>query len=407
MKRLNYARLALMRGVSLQEGQILVISAPLWTADFAHLLMEEAFRLGARDVVIRYDDPEAERIRLLYAKVEALCDVPRWMSESQTHYADKNAVYLRLSSAKPGMMDGVDAAKLGMRQRALNAPLQAFNLKRMANDVAWSVVCVPNPEWAQQVYPGKEKEEALAALWEDMYSCCYVTQESAVDGWDAHVAQMQHMVKKLNDLRPVSLHLQNGLGTDLHLSMCEEGVFAGGICHCPEPDGICFAPNIPTEEILTTPHRLSANGTVVNTLPLVYNGSLIDRFRLTFRDGEVVDCVCEEGEELLRSILNTDEGSRRLGEVALVPYDSPIRQTGVLFYNTLFDENASCHLALGAGYVDVLHGKDRSEKALIAQGLNTSMLHVDFMFGSSDMRCTVQTADGRTVDVFRDGVFVL
>ena len=170
---------------------------------------------------------------------------------------------------------------------------------------------------------------------------------------------------------------------------------------------MCFAPNIPTEEILTTPHRLSAEGVVVNTLPLVYNGSLIDRFRLTFRNGEVTDWSCEVGAELLRGILEMDEGSRRLGEVALVPYDSPIRRTGVLFYNTLFDENASCHLALGAGYVDVLHGKDRSEAALIAQGLNTSMLHVDFMFGSSDMRCTVETAAGEHVDVFRDGVFVL
>ena len=407
MKKLNYARLALMRGVNLQKGQILVISAPLWTADFAHLLMEEAFALGARDVVIRYDDPQAERIRLLHAPEEALCDVPRWMSESQTCYADKGAAYLRISSAKPGMMDGVDAARLGMRQRALNAPLRAFNLRRMANEVAWSVICVPNAEWAQQVYPDRGAQAALDALWEDMYSCCYVTGESPVAGWDAHVEDMQRMVKRLNGLRPVALHLKNGLGTDLHLRMCEEGVFAGGICHCPEPDGVCFAPNIPTEEILTTPHRLSAEGVVVNTLPLVYNGSLIDDFRLTFRGGEVTDWSCGVGAELLRGILETDEGSRRLGEVALVPYDSPIRRTGVLFYNTLFDENASCHLALGAGYVDVLHGKDRSEAALIAQGLNTSMLHVDFMFGSSDMRCTVETAAGEQVDVFRDGVFVL
>ena len=302
MKKLNYARLALMRGVNLQKGQILVISAPLWTADFAHLLMEEAFALGARDVVIRYDDPQAERIRLLHAPEEALCDVPRWMSESQTCYADKGAAYLRISSAKPGMMDGVDAARLGMRQRALNAPLRAFNLRRMANEVAWSVICVPNAEWAQQVYPGKDAQAALDALWEDMYSCCYVTQESPVAGWDAHVEDMQRMVKRLNGLRPVALHLKNGLGTDLHLRMCEEGVFAGGICHCPEPDGVCFAPNIPTEEILTTPHRLSAEGVVVNTLPLVYNGSLIDRFRLTFRNGEVTDWSCEVGAELLREI---------------------------------------------------------------------------------------------------------
>lgn len=407
MNRVNYARLALLRGVNLQKGQILVVSAPLWTADFAHLLMEEAFRLGAKDVIIRYDDPQSERLRLLYADEETLVDVPRWMSECQTCYADRGAAFLRISSAKPGMMDGVDAARLGMRQRALNAPLRAFNLRRMANDLAWSVICVPNPEWAKQVYPLKSEQEAMDALWEDMYSCCYVTEESATAGWDAHVEQMQRTVQTLNALQPVAIHLQNGLGTDLHLRMCEEGVFAGGICHCPEPDGVVFAPNIPTEEILTTPHRFSANGVVYNTLPLVYNGSIVDRFRLEFRDGVVVNWDCEVGAEILRSILETDEGSRRLGEVALVPYDSPIRRTGVLFYNTLFDENASCHLALGAGYVDVLHGADRSEEALVAQGLNTSLIHVDFMFGSSDMHCEIETKTGERVDVFRDGVFVI
>lgn len=407
MNRVNYAKLALMRGVNLQKGQILVISAPLWTSDFAHLLMEEAFKLGAKDVVIRYDDPQSERLRLMYADDDTLQDVPRWMSECQTCYADRGAAFLRLSSAKPGMMDGVDAARLGMRQRALNAPLRAFNLRRMSNDLAWSVVCVPNPEWAKQVYPNKSEREAMDTLWENMYSCCYVTDDSATAGWDAHIEEMQRTVKKLNAMQPVAIHLQNGLGTDLHLRMCEEGVFAGGICHCPEPDGVLFAPNIPTEEILTTPHRFSANGVVYNTLPLVYNGSIVDRFHLEFKDGVVVDWACEVGGEILRSILDTDEGSHRLGEVALVPYDSPIRKTGVLFYNTLFDENASCHLALGAGYVDVLHGADRSEEALVAQGLNTSLLHVDFMFGSSDMHCEIQKKSGEWVDVFRDGVFVI
>lgn len=403
----NYALLALERGVNIQKGQTLVITAPLWAADFAHLLMEEAYKLGAKEVIIHYDDPEADRLRLKYADEETLCDVPRWMSECQTVYADRGAAFLRVSSAKPGMMDGVDAKKMSLRQRALNAPLMDMKMKRMANDLSWTVVCVPNEKWAKQVYPEFDEKDAVDALWQAILDCCYVTDESGTAGWDAHIDDMQHTVAKLNSLKPRKIHLKNGIGTELHLEMCEEGVFAGGICHCPEPDGVRFAPNIPTEEILTTPHRFSANGTVVNTLPLVYNGSIVDKFRLTFKDGVVVDWSCEVGADILEGILSTDEGSRRLGEVALVPYDSPIRKTGVLFYNTLFDENASCHLALGAGYVDVLHGADRSTEALVRQGLNVSLVHVDFMFGSADMHCWIETEGGETVDVFRDGVFVI
>lgn len=403
----NYALLALMRGVNVQKGQTLVISAPLWTADFAHMLMEEAYKLGAKDVIIHYDDPEADRLRLQYADEETLADVPRWMSECQTVYADRGAAFLRVSSSKPGMMDGVDAKKMSLRQRALNAPLMDMKMKKLANDLSWTVVCVPNEKWAKQVYPQLGEKEAVDTLWQAILDCCYVTDESGTDGWDAHIDDMQRTVKKLNAMKPRKIHLKNGIGTDLHLELCEEGVFAGGICHCPEPDGVLFAPNIPTEEILTTPHRFSANGTVVNTLPLVHNGSIVDNFRLTFKDGVVTDWSCETGAEILEGILDTDEGSRRLGEVALVPYDSPIRKTGVLFYNTLFDENASCHLALGAGYVDVLHGADRSTEALVRQGLNVSLVHVDFMFGSADMHCTIETESGETVDVFRDGVFVI
>lgn len=403
----NYAELVLKRGVNIQPGQVLVIDSPMWAADFDHLLMEEAFKLGAKDTIIHYADAEAERLRVKYMSDEALCDIPRWMSEKSTFYADEGAAFLRVISPKPGAAEDEDPARAAKRRKALSAPLAAMQMKRMANDLSWSAVCIPNPEWACQVYPDKAPEEAVAALWEAIYRCCYVTQESGTAGWDRHIEKMLDNVRKLNALDIRTLHLKNAKGTDITLDLCEEGVFAGGICHCPEPDGILFAPNIPTEEILTTPHRFSANGTVYNTLPLVYNDTIIDDFHLTFKDGVVVDWACGKNAEVLAGILNTDEGSRRLGEIALVPYDSPIRRSGVLFYNTLFDENASCHMALGAGYIDVLHGKDRRTEALVAQGLNLSSLHVDFMFGSADMCCTATTADGCEVPIFRDGVFVI
>lgn len=405
--RQNYARLVLTRGVNLQPGQILVIDAPVWTSEFVHLVSEEAFRLGAKDVVIHYADPDADRLRLLHADEETLCDVPRWQVESQTLYGEKNACFLRLDSNDPDGMAGVDPARLSLWKKAVSAPLEGLRLKRMSNDLAWSGVPAPNARWAKKVFPAMGEPEALEALWQAVYRCCYVSEESAEAGWDAHVEEMQRNVRKINALGVRSLRFQNGKGTDLTLELCDGGVFAGGICHCPEPDGIVFAPNIPTEEILTTPHRDKVNGVVYNTLPLVYGGSIIDDFCLTFRDGVVVDWRCGQGAEVLAGILDTDAGTRRLGEVALVPFDSPINQLGVLFYDTLFDENASCHLALGAGYVDVIPGGDRSKEALVARGLNTSMLHVDFMFGSRDMRCTARDADGREVEIFRDGLFVI
>lgn len=402
----NYIALTLQRGVNLQPGQILVIDTPLWTAGFCHLLMEEAFALGARDVIIHYDDPEGERLRINLAPEEALTDVPRWMAERSTVYGDQGAAFLRVISPKPALGE-TDAMRSALRKKALSTPLRGLQLKRMANDLTWSAVAVPNEKWARQVFPGLPEKEAIEALWKAIFSCCYVTEESGTAGWDRHIDEMLFHVEKLNALDIRTLHLTNGKGTDLTLSLCEEGAFAGGICHCPEPDGLLFAPNIPTEEILTTPHRFSANGIVYNTLPLVYNGQIIDDFHLVFQDGVVSDFACGQGAALLQSILDTDEGSRRLGEIALVPYDSPIRRSGILFYNTLFDENASCHLALGMGYLDVLHGKDRRTEALVSQGLNLSSLHVDFMFGSADMRCTATRASGETVEIFKDGVFVV
>lgn len=403
----NYAQLILTRGVNLQKGQILVIDTPLWTADFTHIVAEEAFRLGAKDVAIHFADVKTERLRLLYADDETVCEIPNWLTESQTYYADKNAAFLRLNSGDATSMTGVDPARAAARQKALNAPLEEMKLARMSNLVTWSAAPVPNANWAKMVFPNLCESEAVDALWQAVFSCCYVTEQSGTDGWDAHIAAMTQQVKAMNDLNLRRLHFKNSLGTDLTLDISEGGVFAGGICHCPEPDGILFAPNIPTEEILATPHRFGVNGTVYATKPLVYGGSLVDKFHFTFKDGVVTDWDCEVGKEILAGILSTDEGSRRLGEVALVPYDSPINQTGLLFYDTLFDENASCHLALGMGYTDVMPGGDRSREALVARGLNTSMLHVDFMFGSKDMQCTGLCADGKTVTIFENGLFVL
>lgn len=403
-RKSNYAELVLKRGVALQEGQILVVSAPVWTAEFVRILLSKAFELGARDVVVHYSDPLADRIRVNLAQEQALCQVPDWKIESQTLYAQQNACFLRLDSPWFGQ-ENTDARKLALWKQAENSPLKDFQRKKMNNELAWSAVPVPNESWAEQVFPEAKGTQALEKLWEALFASCYVSDTSAVAGWDRHVEELKRGAACLNGLKLRQLHFKNHKGTDLKLELCAGGVFAGGTCHCPEPDGIEFAPNIPTEEILTTPHKATASGVVYNTRPLLYEGSLVDDFWLRFEDGVVVDWECKTGAETLRAILAMDEGSSRLGEVAMVPVESPIYQFERLFYDTLFDENAACHLALGNGYSDVLPGGDRSLKALEERGMNHSVVHVDFMFGSADMECMGIAQDGTTHPIMKNGSF--
>lgn len=401
----NYADLILQRGLGIEKDQILVIETTIETIDFLRILTKRAYELGAKDVIIHFSDAELTKTRLQYASAETLEDIPNWQIESQTYYKDKDACFLRLISDDPDGLKGVDTEKLALWKKALSTPLNDLNFKKKENLLKWSASAVPNKKWAKKMFPDLSEDEAVKKLWDSILKSCYVTEDSGLVGWDGHVDELTKNVEKLNNLNLKTLHFKNSKGTDLVMDICDEGVFAGGICHCPEPDGVVFAPNIPSEEILTTPHRLKVDGTVYNSLPLAYSGNIIDDFYLTFKDGLVVDYHAGIGEEVLKGILETDEGSKRLGEVAFVPYDSPINKMGFIFYNTLFDENASCHLALGAGYTDVMKGKDRSKEALVKQGLNSSALHVDFMFGTSDMECIGTTKDNKKVSIFKNGLF--
>ena len=404
----NYADLILRRGVGLKAGDILVVEETSATAiEFLRILSEKAYRLGAKDVVIHLSDQELTRIRLEHADKEIIDSMPDWWIDSRRIYGEMGACFLRLNNDSPDGLSSVPNDRIALWKHATTEPLKELSFLKKENRVKWSASAVPGKEWAQKVFPDLDEEDAVEKLWEAILDACYVTEESGTDGWDAHIAAMQENVKKINALQLRSLHFINARGTDIQMDLCDDSIFAGGICHCPEPDGEQFAPNIPTEEILTTPHKMRANGVVYSSMPFVHAGNVVDGMRLEFRDGLVVDYSAEVGEDILKGILETDEGSRRVGEIALVPYDSPIRQTGLLFYNTLFDENASCHIALGAGYTDVILGEDRSAAALEAKGLNLSALHVDFMFGTEDMRCIGTDKDGKNVEIFRDGRFAL
>lgn len=404
----NYADLILQRGVGLKDGDILVVEETSATAiEFLRILVRKAYELGAKDVITHISDQELTRIRLEHADKEIVDSVPDWWVESRKIYGKMGACFLRLNNDSPDGLATVPNDRIALWKRATTEPLKELSFLKKENMVKWSASAVPGKKWAAKVFPDLDEESAVEALWNAILDACYVTEESGTAGWDQHIAKMQENVKKINALQLKSLHFTNSMGTDICMDLCDGGIFAGGICHCPEPDGELFAPNIPTEEILTTPHRMKVNGVVYSSMPFVHAGNIVDGMRLVFRDGMVTEYSAEKGEEILKGILETDEGSRRAGEIALVPYDSPIRQTGVLFYNTLFDENASCHIALGAGYTDVIRGEDRSAEALQARGLNLSALHVDFMFGTKDMCCTGTCSNGATVEIFRDGSFCL
>lgn len=404
----NYAELILKRGVGLTEGQILVIEETSVTAiEFLRILSKKAYELGAKDVVIHFADQELTKIRLENADMETLSESPDWWVQSRVSYADKNACFLRLNNDSPDGLNGVDHKKLAAWKSATTVPLKPLAFIKKDNRVKWSASAVAGEAWAKKVFPDLDTEAAMDALWDAILKSCYVTEESGIAGWDAHIREMRENVDKINALKVRKLHFKNQLGTDLTMSLCDDTIFTGGICHCPEPDGELFAPNIPTEEILSTPHRLSVNGVVYSSMPFVHAGNIIDGMRLVFENGKVVEYSAETGEEVLKGILETDEGSNYLGEVALVPFDSPINQLGILFYNTLFDENASCHLALGAGYTDMILGEDRSLEALEAKGLNSSANHVDFMFGTADLSCVVTGEDGRETAIFENGQFCI
>ena len=404
----NYADLILTRGVGLKKGEILVVEETSVTAiEFLRLLAERAYKLGAKDVVIHFSDQELTRIRLENADTETLSEVPEWWVDSRTCYAKEKACFLRLNNDSPDGLADVNEEKISLWKTATTVPLKEFNFIKKDNKVKWSASAIPGKKWAKKVFPELSEEDAMEAMWQALFKACYVTEESGTDGWDEHIRQMRSNVVKLNSLNLQTLHFTNSLGTDITLDICDDAVFAGGICHCPEPDGEIFAPNIPSEEILTTPHRLKVNGCVYSSMPFVHAGNIVDKMMLRFEEGRVVDYSAEVGEDVLQGILDTDEGTRYLGEVALVPYNSPINQMGILFYNTLLDENAACHLALGAGYSDMIAGEDRSLEALKKKGLNSSALHVDFMFGTKDLKCEGTCKDGRKVTIFRDGNFCL
>ena len=402
MKKL--ADLFVRMGGNVQDGDTVIISANLTDAPFVRIVAQCAYGCGAREVVCHWTDQECSRMRLLHADSGVFDEYPSWMTEFYACYDARQSVYMFVDSDDPDLFAGADADRLLRDTISRGRALKNHRANTMSNRVRWTIAGFPSDNWAAKVFPGIPVEEAVEKLWQAILQASRATGEDPVADWRRHNEALAARLAYLNNKRFVSLRYKNALGTDLRIDLPDGHIWLGGAER--DAAGRYFSANIPTEEIFTLPKRTGVNGRVVSSMPLSYNGNLIEGFEFTFKDGRVVGYKAEKNEEVLKGLLDSDEGARFLGEVSLVPYDSPINRQGFIYYNTLFDENASCHLALGKAYPFNLSGSENmTEEELLAAGVNDSLVHVDFMVGSADLSITGVEADGTESPVFADGNF--
>ena len=403
----EYIELIVRQGVNVQPGQELVISCNVDCAYIARKTMEAAFNAGASNVRIRWIDQLCDRTRFIMADDSVFDIFPPWDKVMYDTLSEKGAAFLTIDASDPEVFKGVDSGRLSRYNIASSVALKDFYGKLMSNGIRWCIASVPTEAWAKKVFPDvASTDEAISKLWENIFAASRVGGEMAEKNWKAHAASFKKRVDALNSHHFKAIHLKNSAGTDLMMRLPKNHLWMGG--GDTGKDGVPFFPNIPTEEIFTAPQADGVDGTVKGTLPNVFRGNLIEDFTITFKDGKVVSYDARVGREQLEKMINDIPNMDRIGEIALVEHDSPISNTGILFFNTLYDENASCHLALGSAYPDCIEGGgDMTEEERKAAGINVSDNHHDFMFGSSDMTITGITASGGEVAIFKDGNFVI
>lgn len=400
----EYAQLLVRVGLNVQKGQTLVISSPVECAFFARLCAAEAYAAGCREVVMNWSDDALGRMKYLHAEDSVFDTVPLWRRHFYNDYALEGAAYLAISASDPENLKGVDPSRLVRSQQASGKALKDFDRLQMCSGFPWCIASIPIPGWARKVFPDLPEAEAMDKLWEAIFRAVRISGDGrAVEKWQTHLETLGRRVDRLNALDLRSLHYTNALGTDLTVELPEGCVWEAG--NDRTLSGIPYIANIPTEEIFTAPLKTGVNGVVYASLPLAHDGHIIDRFRFVVKEGRIVEAHAETGEAALKAAISVDEGAAYFGEVALVPYDSPISNQKILFYNTLFDENAACHIAFGEAYPCVEGGRQMTKEQLKERGLNDSITHVDFMVGTPDLTITGTTRDGREVPVFVNGNF--
>ena len=403
----NFAELAVTIGANMQKGQEVVIRCDVQCKDFAHLIAEKAYQLGAKRLHIQWRDEVMKRLDMQNADVASLIETPDVPLKAYNKYFIKNKVCLiAISADDPDVLKGCDPDKVAAAELARLKADKDRRKATMSNYLRWTLVSIPTKAWACKVFPNLEPNVAIDKMWDAIGHIMRLDTENPTEAWRRHVATLHKRANFLNKHNFEYIHLTNGSGTDLTVGLATDHQWIAA--EEEGQDGVPFTANMPTEEIFTAPHNRKINGTVVNALPLVNNGTVIDNFRITFKDGKVVDFHAEVGHEALAGILAADQGVLSLGEIALIGKNSPIAESGILFYNTLFDENASCHLAFGQSYpTTVKDGNSLTAKQLAERGMNQSLQHVDFMVGTKDMNVDGIGYDGKVVPLFRDGEWVI
>ena len=396
----SYARLIARAGVNIRPGQEVFIEADLDQPEFVQMLVEECYKCKAKKVVVDWNYQPLQKIHYRYRTLTTLGKVENYEEARWQHYVDTIPCRIYLISEDPDGLKGINQEKMAKAQQK-RYPIAKPYRDALENKYQWCIAAVPGKAWAKKLFPQLRAGAAAEKLWEHILATSRV-DDDPIAAWEAHNRDLHDRCAYLNSLHIEKLHYTSANGTDFTVGMIPEGRFCGGSEKSLQ--GIVFNPNIPSEECFISPKRGEAEGIVYATKPLSYQGQLIDRFWIKFHEGKAVEWHAEVNNELLTKLITMDEGSAYLGECALVPYDSPIRKSEILFYNTLFDENAACHLALGMGFADTI--EDFHEKTLAecrALGVNDSMIHEDFMIGSQDMNIDAMCADGRIVAIFRNG----
>ncbi len=397
----KYARLIASMGGSVKKGQEVIIRASLDQPEFVKMVAEECYACGARKVRVEWSYQPMTKLNYKKCNLSTLSKVEDWEVEKLRHQAATLPVCIYLESDDPDGLSGINQEKASRASQATYKIVKPFR-DEMENKYQWCIAAVPGEAWARKVFPNETKSRAMEKLWEAILYTSRVNEDPVL-AWQEHNADLAARCDYLNNLGIETLEYRSANGTNLRVGLLEDALFMGG-SERAQGSGIEFNPNIPSEETFTSPKRGAAEGWVYSSKPLSYRGELIEDFSLRFEGGRVVELHAARNEELLREMVSMDEGAAYLGEVALVPYDSPIRNSGVLFYNTLFDENAACHLALGHGFTNVLKDYDKyTVKECYERGINDSMIHVDFMIGTEDLSITAITRDGRRVPIFENG----
>lgn len=397
----KYAKLIARKGINVKKGQEVVVSASLDQPEFVKMVVEECYRAGASKVTVEWSFQPITKLHYRYRSLKTLSTFEKWEIEKLEHKCETLPATIYIESDDPDGLKGIDQTKVSKASQAKYPIIKPYHDK-MDNKYQWCIAAVPGEAWAKKVFPGERTSKAVEKLWNAILYTSRADGDDPVKAWEEHNADLKTRFEYLNSLGIESLHYTASNGTDFTVGLIPDALFMGG--SELTLDGREFNPNIPSEEVFTSPMKGNAEGIVYATRPLSYRGELIENFSVRFEGGKAVEVHAEKGEDLLKQMISMDENAAYLGECALVPFDSPIRNSEITFYNTLFDENACCHLAFGRGFENCIKDFDKYTLEECRQkGINDSLIHVDFMIGSEDLNITAHTRDGKVVAIFKDG----